>query len=188
MKVILGVSKRHVHLTREIFISLFGEDVKLEKRNDLIQPGQYASKLTVDLRIGENIIEHVRVIGPLRDYTQVEISLSDASYLGVKPPKRQSGDLENSLPITLIGPCGECYIKKGLILAERHIHMNEEMLNRLGISDKDTLLVYKDNKFLFDAAVKLANPAELELHIDTDEALEYNLTSGEELEFEICGK
>lgn len=187
MKTIIGISNRHVHLKKEVWETLFG-DIPMEKRNDLGQPGQFATTSTVDISYNGITIEHVRVIGPIRGYNQIEISSSDARVLGVNPPRRQSGDLEGSLPITLIGPKGKVDLDSGLILAERHIHMTPEMSSNLNLEDKQLLPVYLEDKYLFDAKVKVSDPAALELHIDTDEGTLYNLKTGTEVDVKICGK
>ena len=100
MKVTLGVSRRHVHLTQEVWTTLFGEE-PMVKRNDLGQPGQFATTSKVDVSVGDKKIEGLRVIGPVRKYNQIELAQSDADILGINPPRRQSGDLEGSLPITV---------------------------------------------------------------------------------------
>lgn len=187
MKTIIGVSNRHVHLKKEVWEQLFG-NVEMVKRNDIGQPGQFATTSTVDIEYNGVTIENVRVIGPFRNYNQVEISASDAKVLGVNPPRRQSGDLASSLPITLIGPKGIVNLDKGLILAELHIHMTPDMASQLNIEDKETLPVYQGEKYLFNAKVKISNQGALELHIDTDEAAYYNLETGMEVDVKICGK
>lgn len=187
MKVVLGVSRRHVHMKQEVWEALFGDEV-MQKRNDLGQPGQFASKHKVDIQVGDKIIEGVRVIGPIRDYNQIELAATDAEYLGINPPRRQSGDLNESLPVTLIGPKGKVDLPDGAILAEMHIHMTNEIALLYGFTDKQVMAVYKENEYLFDAKLKVSNPAALELHIDTDEAEYYNLSTGDILEFRVCGK
>jgi putative phosphotransacetylase len=187
MKVTLGVSRRHVHLTQEVWTTLFGEE-PMVKRNDLGQPGQFATTSKVDVSVGDKKIEGLRVIGPVRKYNQIELAQSDADILGINPPRRQSGDLEGSLPITVTGPCGSVDLDKGAILAEMHIHMTEDMARQIAVEDKQMMSVYRDDEHLFDAMIKIAEPAALELHIDTDEANEYNLSTGDILEFEVCGK
>ena len=187
MKVTLGVSRRHVHLTQEVWTTLFGEE-PMVKRNDLGQPGQFATTSKVDVSVGDKKIEGLRVIGPVRKYNQIELAQSDADILGINPPRRQSGDLEGSLPITVSGPCGSVDLDKGAILAEMQIHMTEDMARQIAVEDKQMMSVYRDDEHLFDAMIKIAEPAALELHIDTDEANEYNLSTGEILEFEVCGK
>lgn len=187
MKVIIGVSNRHVHLTKDVWHTLFG-DIEMEKRNDLGQPGQFATTSTVDINYNGVTIPHVRVIGPIRKYNQIEISASDAKKLGVNPPRRQSGDLDGSLPINIMGPKGEVSLNSGLILAEMHIHMTPQMAADLNLEDKEILPVYQRDTYLFDAKVKVSDPASLELHIDTDEGEYYNLETGMEVDVKICGK
>lgn len=186
MIIPVGVSKRHVHLNEETCIKLFGSN-ELPVRNPLNQPGQYASTLTVDLEWEGNIIEHVRVVGPLRSYNQIEIS-DDDNNLGINPPARQSGDLKDSLPINIIGPKGKVELKEGLIKAEKHIHTTPETLKELDLEDKQVVKVFKNDKYLFDAKIKLSNPGYNELHIDTVEEKMYDLHQGEEVTFYKCGK
>ena len=116
MKVSIGVSNRHVHLTREHFKILFGEGKELEKRNDLTQPGQFASTSIVTIKTDKSEIENVRVLGPFRAYTQVEISKTDDYKLGLNPPIRDSGNLKGSSPITIIGPSGVVDLEEGCII------------------------------------------------------------------------
>ena len=187
MIVPVGVSKRHVHLNRETCIRLFGSD-ELPVRNELTQPGQYASTLTVDLEWNGKILEHVRVVGPIRDYNQIELSEDECNYFGVNPPARQSGDLDNSLPINMIGPKGKVNLSSGLIKAERHIHMTVETAKEQGLVNKESVEVYKDGKYLFNAIIKITVPAFNELHIDTVEENIYDLHQNEEVDFRKCGK
>ena len=114
MQVILGVSNRHVHLKEEDYKILFGDE-PLNKVKDLRQPGQFASDKLVTIKNGDREINHVRVLGPIRNYTQVEISKTDAYTLKLNPPIRTSGDLEGSSPITIIGPKGKIDLKEGCI-------------------------------------------------------------------------
>ena len=182
MKVIVGVSKRHVHLTDEMWKKLFG-NVEMEKRNDLGQPGQFATTSTVDLLWNDEVIEHVRVIGPTRKYNQVELAKSDADIFKINPPRRQSGKLKGALPIKIRGPLGTFLVHDAAILAERHIHMTPEMAEELNFQDMDDVNVYRDDKLLFTSKIKISDPGALELHVDTDEADEYNLQTGDEVEF-----
>ena len=132
MKVILGVSNRHVHLKEEDYKTLFGDE-PINKVKDLRQPGQFASDKFVTIKNGERQIEHVRVLGPIRNYTQVEISRTDAYTLKLNPPIRTSGQLEGSSPITIIGPKGELNLKEGCILANRHIHISPEEVKQYNL-------------------------------------------------------
>ena len=122
MKVLLGISNRHVHLTEDDYKTLFGDE-PLEKVKDLVQPGEYASNQKVSIKTEKNVINNVRLLGPLRSYSQVEISKTDSFTLGIKPPVRNSGDLENAAEVTIVGPKGEV-TKECCIIAARHLHIN----------------------------------------------------------------
>ena len=187
MIIPVGVSKRHVHLNEETFKELFGV-TELPVRNELNQPGQYASTLTVDLKWDDKVIEHVRIVGPLRSYNQIELSLDECEYFGVNPPLRQSGDLEGSLPITIVGPLKEITLDNGLIRAERHIHMDPKTAEELSLGQYEEVEVYKDNNYLFNAKIKILDPSFIEIHIDTVEEKIYDLHQGNEVEFKKCGK
>lgn len=187
MIVPVGVSKRHVHLDNETCIKLFGSN-EMPVRNPLNQPGQYASTLTVDLEWNGKIVEHVRVVGPIRKYNQVELSKEECDYLEVNPPARQSGDLDESLPINIIGPNGKVNLSKGLIKAERHIHITPETMKEQNLQNKESVEVYRDNKYIFNAIIKLSDPGFNELHIDTVEEKEYDLHQKDVVEFRKCGK
>ena len=187
MVVPVGVSRRHVHLDKDTFIKLFGSS-EFPVRNYLSQPGQYASNLTIALEWNCHVIENVRVVGPIRDYNQIELSKDECSILGVNPPSKQSGDLINSLPINLIGPKGKVQLSKGLIRAERHIHMQKEKADELNLNNKEEVNIYKNDKYIFNAKIKISDPAFNELHIDTVEEKIYDLHQGDEVRFEKCGK
>lgn len=180
MKINVGVSKRHVHLTKESYKELFETEV-LKERNPLNQPGQFASTETVDLKWNDKIIPHVRIIGPFRNYNQIELDYEDARFLNINPPRRQSGDLDDSLPITLIGPKKEVTLEKGAILAERHIHMDEINAKKYNLYNNEIVSVYKDNNYKFDAKIKISKEAYIELHIDTCEEKEYDLHQKDEV-------
>ena len=171
MNVLLGVSNRHIHLNNEDYKILFG-DIQPEKVKDLVQPGQYASNLKVSIKTEKNTINNVRVLMPIRSYTQVEISKTDSYTLGIKPPIRASGDLEGAAPVTIVGPCGEI-TRNCAIIAERHIHIDPKERERLGFSfiNKVSLKVGDEKRaILHDVYFKDNVGAVLECHIDTDDA------------------
>ncbi|HHF08906.1 MAG: phosphate propanoyltransferase [Thermotogae bacterium] len=170
-----GVSNRHVHLSQEHLEILFGEGYELTPIKDLGQPGQYAAQEKVILVGPKGAIEGVRVLGPVRKATQVEISRTDAFKLGVKPPIKDSGDHEGSVGLTLVGPRGTVVLKRGVILAKRHIHMTPEDAEKLGVKDKDLVMVYckgnGERKTIFDdVLVRVSGSYALEFHVDVDEA------------------
>ncbi len=184
MKVILGVSNRHVHLKEEDYKTLFGDE-PINKVKDLRQPGQFASDKFVTIKNGERQIEHVRVLGPIRNYTQVEISRTDAYTLKLNPPIRTSGQLEGSSPITIIGPKGELNLKEGCILANRHIHISPEEVKQYNLEGIKKVKVKIDGEkggILNNVYLKILEPSLLEMHIDTDEGNAFGVKTGDELE------
>lgn len=170
----VGVSNRHIHLTREHVDVLFGKGYELTKLKDLSQPGQYACKEQLTI-IGPSMraIEGVRVLGPERKRSQVEISRTDSFILKLKPPVRESGNLDGSAPVTIIGPKGIVTLDEGCIIANRHIHMNPEEAKRFGVTDGETVNVQLDGErksLFYDVSIRVSDSFRLEMHIDTDDA------------------
>lgn len=173
-EVPVGVSNRHIHLTKADVETLFGAGYELTPLKDLSQPGQYACKETLTL-IGPAMrpIEGVRVLGPVRKNSQVEISLTDSYVLKVKPPVRESGNIAGSAGVTIVGPKGVVQLKEGCIIANRHIHMSPEDGRKFGVKDGDTVTVDVDGKRRtrwYDVQVRVHPDFRLEMHIDTDDA------------------
>ena len=182
MKVSIGVSNRHVHLTLEHLKILFGNDFDLEKKNDLTQPGQFATTSLVTIKTIKSEIENVRVLGPLRPYTQVEISKTDAYKLGLNPPVRDSGDLKGSSPITIIGPKGVVELEEGCIIPTRHIHILPSQVSMYDLVGKDVVSVKIDGEkggIITNVHLKVSNEAFFELHIDTDDANAHLIKNGD---------
>ena len=177
----IAVSNRHVHLTKEVYDQLFDEPISIKR--PLNQIGEFASFETVTLKTEKAEISNVRVIGPLRKYNQVEISRTDAYQLGLNPPVRQSGDLEDSETITLIGPKGEITLNDACIQAERHVHMNERKAKELGLKHEDMVHIIVDNDKggVMDAFVKVSDNGYFEIHIDKDDANCFLLKTGDEV-------
>jgi putative phosphotransacetylase len=170
----VGVSNRHIHLTREHTDILFGKGYELQPLKDLSQPGQYACKECLTI-IGPSLrpIENVRVLGPLRKDTQVEISRTDSYTLKVKPPVRESGKVAGSAGVTIVGPKGVVTIKEGCIIANRHIHMSLEDGARFGVKDCDYVTVDVNGERrtrFYDVQVRVSDAFRLEMHVDTDDA------------------
>ncbi len=185
MKVTVGISNRHVHLTKEDLATLFGDDYELEVVRPINQPGQFASNSFVTVKTEKSEIEHVRVLGPVRAYTQVEISMTDAYKLGVRPPIRDSGDLEGSSPVTLIGPKGELHLDKGLILADRHIHITPKQKEMYGFKDVDYVSVAipgEKGGIINNVRLKVLEKSYFEIHLDTDDANAFLLHDGDIVE------
>ena len=173
-EVPVGVSNRHIHLSKEDVETLFGKGYELTPFKDLSQPGQYACKETLTL-IGPSLrpIENVRVLGPVRGKSQVEISATDSYVLKVKPPVRESGNIAGSSPVIIVGPKGIVELKEGCIIANRHIHMSLADAAKLGLKDCDTVTVDVDGKRRtrwFDVQVRVHKDFRLEMHVDTDDA------------------
>lgn len=182
MKVSIGVSNRHVHLTKEHIDILFGNNYILKKRNDLTQPNQFASTETVTIKSTKAEINAVRVLGPVRDYTQVEISKTDAYKLGINPPVRNSGDLKGSCPITIIGPKGCVDLKEGCIIATRHIHILPSQLKAYGLENVEKVSVKLDGEkggIISNVYLKESENSFLELHLDTDDANAHLIKNGD---------
>lgn len=177
-----GISNRHVHLSQEDLDTLFGKGYKLQLLRDLSQTGQFAAKETVNIAGPKGTLEKVRVLGPVRKKTQVEVSRGDAIKLGVKPPVRESGDIKGSQPITVIGPEGSVYVNEGLIIAKRHIHMTEDDANIYGVKDGENVQVMAggERSLVFDqVAVRVRKDFVLEFHVDIDEANAAGLNPGD---------
>lgn len=170
----IGVSNRHIHLSTGDLETLFGKGYELTPIKDLSQPGQYACKEVLTI-VGPSMrpIENVRVLGPVRSRSQVEISATDSYVLKVKPPVRESGKIEGSAPIRIIGPKGVVELSEGCIIANRHIHMSPEDGERFGVKDGDYITVDVNGKRRtrwFDVQVRVHKDFRLEMHVDTDDA------------------
>lgn len=178
----IAISARHVHLNAAALEVLFGKGYTLNLLKPISQPGQYACQETVTLVGPKNRIEHVRILGPLRDAVQVEISRTDEFFLGINAPVRDSGDLKGSAPITLIGPAGTLKLEEGAICARRHIHMSPTDADHFHVKDKDIVEVAIDSEgrdLIFgDVVIRVSPNYLLEMHIDTDEANAAELSNG----------
>ena len=169
----VGVSARHIHLTQEHVEALFGEGYQLTKKKGLMG-GQFASNETVTI-VGLKLraIENVRILGPVRSKSQVEISATDALRLGVKAPIRESGNIAGSAAIAVVGPKGAIYLNEGCIVAKRHIHMAPQDAMAAGVHDGDIVSVKADNErgtTFNNVQIRVDDSFTLEMHIDTDEA------------------
>ena len=183
MEVILGISNRHVHLTEEDYKVLFGDE-PLGVVKELVQPGQFSSDKKVSIKTEKRTIDNVRLLGPLRSYTQVEISKTDAYKLGLNPPVRNSGDLMDSEEITIVGPKGEI-TTNGCIIATRHIHLSEEQMKYYKLEGKEivnVLLPGEKGGIITNVYLKTAPNSFFELHLDTDDANAHMIKSGDIVE------
>ena len=182
MIVPVGISARHIHLTQEHVEKLFGKGYQLTKKKDLMG-GQFAANeqcTIVGLKL--RAIENVRILGPVRSSSQVEVSATDARTLGINAPLRQSGDIKGSAPIALVGPKGAVYMEEGCIVAARHIHMTPEEANGANLLDGEYVSVRIGNErgaVLDHVKIRVDESFTLEMHIDTDEANACQIKQGD---------
>lgn len=178
--IVLGVSARHAHLSREHMDILFGKDSELHVKKAIGQPGQYASEEQITM-VTEKGSMKLRIIGPLRPETQIELSLTDARKVGLNAPIRNSGDIKGSAGAKLIGPAGEVEITEGIIVAARHVHLYPETAAKYGLKDGDIVDIQTEGErslTLHNVLVRAGEKHADEVHIDTDEANACNLESG----------
>lgn len=171
-QVTVSVSARHIHLTEEHLEQLFGHGYQLTILKELSQPGQYAAKETLKVVGPKGMLEEVRILGPTRAQSQVELARTDAYHLGIQPPVRDSGDLKNTPGIVLVGPKGALNLDKGVILASAHIHMPPEEAQRLDLKDGDRVqvLLEGERSITYNNVLVRVDPQfALEMHVDTDE-------------------
>jgi len=177
----IGVSARHIHLTQADLEVLYGPGYQLTKKKELMG-GQFASnELLTIVGLKLRAIENVRILGPCRKFSQVEISATDAMKLGIKAPLRESGDIAGSAPIALVGPKGALYLKEGCIIASRHIHMSPKDAALAGVKDGDYVSVKADNDrgtTFNNVKIRVDDSFTLEMHIDTDEANASGIATG----------
>ncbi|WP_430010625.1 phosphate propanoyltransferase [Metasolibacillus fluoroglycofenilyticus] len=169
----VAISARHIHVCEEDLQALFGPDATLTKDFDLSQPGQYAAKERISIEGPKGAIHNVRILGPVRPATQVEISQTDAVKLGLNPPLRQSGDIENSASIKISNGDKSITIKQGAIIAQAHIHMTEQDAQEFNVENNEVVTVEVESKrpiTLRGVVVRVSKDFSLEMHIDTDEA------------------
>lgn len=178
----VGVSARHVHLTQEHVEILFGKDYTLTKKKELMG-GQFASnELVTIVGIKLRAIENVRILGPVRKNSQVEISSTDAIKLGIKAPIRESGDVKDSSSIAIVGPRGVVYLEEGCIIAKRHIHMSPKDALAAGVNNGDTVSVQAETErgtVYNHVQIRVDESFTLEMHIDVDEANAAKIVSGD---------
>ena len=171
--VLVEISARHVHVSRDDLDILFGKGYELTPKKDLSQPGQFACEERVTVVGTKKELPGVSILGPCRKATQVELSLTDARSIGVDAPVRESGDIAGSAPVTIIGPKGVVTLKEGCIIANRHIHMSIDEGAAFGLTDGQYVDVEvngeRRTKF-YDVQVRVHKDFRLEMHIDTDDA------------------
>ncbi len=172
-EVPVGVSNRHIHLSQADLNVLFGEGYQLTKLKELSQPGQFACKETVTICGPKGAIEKVRVLGPVRSKTQIEVLTGDSFKLGTPAQARLSGDLTGTPGVTIIGPKGSVQTSEGLIVAQRHIHMTPADAQRLGVQDGEIVCIKVEGPrggLYSNVAIRANDASALECHLDTEEA------------------
>lgn len=182
MQVPTGISVRHIHLEEAHVERLFGPGHRLVEKKRLSQPGQYACEETLDVTGPKGTISRVRVLGPVRKQSQVEVAFSDARALGVNPPVRASGDLTGTPGITLTGPYGKVELTEGVIIADRHIHMTPEDAARFSVADGDLVRVQTGGVkggIMDQVRIRVSDSYALDFHIDTDDGNAFLLTQGQ---------
>ena len=184
--LVVNVSARHVHVTQEDLEALFGPGAQLTKLKDLYQDGEFASEQQVNLIGPRNrMIPGIRILGPTRNYTQVELSYTDGIYMGIDLPLRISGDHKGTPGCVLVGPHGSVTLRSGVIRAERHVHMGQADLDHFGVKDGDQMKLKIDGPcgvLLDRLRVRYHPKVKLEVHIDTDEGNACHLSSATHME------
>ena len=171
-KVIIEVSARHCHLTAKDLEKLFGRGYQLQVFKTLSEEKQFAAKETVDLKTKEGELKKLRIVGPIRNYTQVELSMTDARSLKIQPPLRLSGDIKSSLGGTLIGPKGKLILKEGIIIAQRHLHCSTGDAKKLKLTSKSIVKLKTPGPrsvVLENIPVRIDPQFVFRVHLDTDE-------------------
>lgn len=176
----VGISNRHIHLSQADLDVLFGSGYQLTKTKDLSQPKQFACQETLTVCGPKGAIERVRILGPVRRESQVEILQADCFKLGAIAPVRMSGNLQETPGITLVGPKGSVLLSKGLIIAQRHIHMTLEDAKRFGVTDGEKVIIQTGGLrggTYSNVVIRANNTSSLECHVDTEEANAMNLSA-----------
>lgn len=185
-KVPVGISNKHVHLCQADLEVLFGKGAELTVSKTLVQPGQFAAEEKVDIVGPKNTLKGVRVLGPVRPETQVELAMTDARAIGLKVPVKMSGDLAGTPGCTLIGPNGSVELKQGVIVAKRHIHLTDAQAKEAGVVDGEVVSMRcgsPERSLVFDNVVcRVGSKHEKECHIDTDEGNAAGLGNNDEIE------
>ncbi len=186
-RIPLGVSNRHIHLTQNTFARLFGAGTAFESDRPLYQPNEFASKHVLTI-IGSKMrsIANVRILGPLRNYDQVELTLTDSIFLGIDAPVQNSGNLKGAAPLTLVGPAGSVYIKECALVASRHIHMTNQHAQIFGVKSGDICRVKiggVKSTIFENVLVRTNDDWKLQIHLDTDDANAANVRTDIDVEF-----
>jgi putative phosphotransacetylase len=180
----VGVSNKHCHLTEAHFKILFGAAASPKKVKDIKQPGFYAAEELIDIQGPKGVLKKIRLVAPYRAHTQIEIAVSDAVAIGLKPPVRESGDVKGSAGAVLIGPAGTVEIKEGVIIAQRHLHFSPAEAKASGMTSGEVVRVRCGagggrSTVFEDVVVRVSDKYSLEFHVDTDEANAAGIKTGD---------
>lgn len=181
-QVPVGVSMRHIHLSRREVDALFGRTYQLTPLRPLSQPGQFACQECLDVIGPKGVLHKVRILGPERSAAQVELAQTDCRAIGVQAPVRPSGNVEGTPGVLLQGPRGVLSLPQGVIIADRHLHMSTAQAAAFGLSDGDTVRVQIGGGkpgILDGVLVRAGDKYELDLHLDTDDANAFQLKQGQ---------
>lgn len=173
LKILVESSARHVHITKEHLAVLFGENGQLHNKRELSQPGEYLTEEKVRLEGPRGAIDKVSILGPERAATQIEISYTDARVLGISPPVRESGDIQGSAPVAIVGPAGRLELSEGAIIAKRHVHLTPEIAEQHGLVNKQIISVKLGGErgVVFNEVICRVSPKFAPaMHIDYDES------------------
>lgn len=185
-KIPVGISGRHIHLTQEHLEILFGKGFELTVLKELSQPGQYAANEKVDLISPQGrALNGVRILGPVRKASQVEISRSDALRYKFSAPVRSSGDVKGSGACTIVGPKGTVELNEGVIIADRHIHFSLEEAKTFGVKDRDivSIKINGEKPGILDNVLCRVHPNfRLDCHLDTDDGSAFMLSTGDKVD------
>jgi len=183
-KILAEISARHINLEKKHFEILFGSEEKLKSIRNISQPGEFAAEQTLILKTPKADIKRVRIVGPLREQTQVEISKTDARNLGLNPPIRISGNLNKSEKGELIGPIGKVDLFQGIIIAQRHLHLDSETALKNNLKNQEIVSVRIGSKnrltTFHQVVVRVSSKFKNSFHLDTDESNAAGLIGGEE--------
>lgn len=182
-KIPLGISGRHIHLSKEHLEVLFGKDYELTIFRELSQPGQYACEEKVDVISPEGReLNGVRILGPTRNATQLEVSRSDAIRGRFVAPVRSSGDIKGSGKATIVGPKGQVELEEGVIVADRHIHFSLEDAKEFSVKDGDVVSLYVEGEksgIINEVLCRVSDQFRLDCHLDTDDGAAFGLKTGD---------
>ena len=184
-KVPVGLSNKHLHLSAKDLEALFGAGYELHPTKPLKQPGQFAAEEKVDIVGPKGTLKGIRVLGPVRPETQIELAMTDCRAIGVFAPVRESGKLDGTPGVKLVGPAGEVELEKGVIVALRHVHLSAEQAAEAGVVDKEmvSVRVGGERGLVFDnVLIRSGAGHEREIHLDTDEGNAAGLKNDVEVE------